>query len=76
MPIHGEENVLIFFSLKNLELLQIYRSTYIPYMFLNHVEVYFEYEYACDIVGIWMFSKFRHTLRESDIKNYLFDRNL
>ena len=34
----------------------IYRFTFIPNMFLSHAEVYFEYEHARDIVGIWMFS--------------------
>ena len=46
----------MFFSLKNLVLLQIYRFTYIPHMFLSHAEVYFEFEHARDIVGIWMLS--------------------
>ena len=44
-----------FFSLKTSSF-YIYRFTYIPYMLLNHVEVYFEYEHARDIVGTWMFS--------------------
>ena len=44
-----------FFSLKTSSF-YIYRFTYIPHMFLNHVEVYFEYEHARDIVGTWVFS--------------------
>ena len=45
----------IFLSLKTSSF-YIYRFTYIPCMLLNHVEVYFEYEHARDIVGTWMFS--------------------
>ena len=44
-----------FFSLKTSSF-YIYRFTYILHMLLNHVEVYFEYEHARDIVGTWMFS--------------------